>query len=317
MDSRRQATETTPLVDDADAAKQRRDELKGYVFMATSALGFATSSACVKALALSGMPPLEIVFARSVVQLLLGLLGCAWYGVRVAGPPHVRPWLVLRGAAGALGNACFFYAVSVMTLADATVVFFTGPVFSAVFAHVMLGEPYDGVDRLASLLCMGGIVLVVRPAFLFGARDEGSVAGAFAALFGAMSGALAYCVVRRVGRAVHAMVHVVYFGFTSFVGSLVALSVGADFVVPQTRREYALMVGLGVCAFGGQVLLNRGLQLAPAGPGTLMRNLDVVFAFVFGVMVFGEVPDWIGVLGALVIVSCTVGMGWHKIRSSS
>ncbi|KAJ2852312.1 hypothetical protein IWW36_000455 [Coemansia brasiliensis] len=290
------------ITSDDDAAKKRRDELKGYVFMALSALGFASNSACVKALAISHIPSLEIVFARSIVQLSLGLLGCMFYRISPLGPTQwqVRKWLLLRGAAGAFGNACFFYAVSVMPLADATVVFFTGPVFSALFANWMLGEPYDAFDRAASVLCMSAIVMVVKPTVLFGGHaEEGQLRGAVSALVGAMSGALAYCVVRRVGRAVHSMVHVVYFGFLSMVGSSIAMFAWQEPRMPASSREWILMGMLGTFAFGGQVLLNRGLQLAPAGPGTLMRNLDVVFAFVFGISLFDEVPDWISVGGAL------------------
>ncbi|KAJ1751568.1 hypothetical protein LPJ79_001942 [Coemansia sp. RSA 1821] len=304
------------ITSDDDAAKKRRDELKGYVFMAASALGFASNSACVKALAISHIPSLEIVFARSIVQLFLGLLGCLFYRVSPLGPAQwqVRKWLLLRGAAGAFGNACFFYAVSVMPLADATVVFFTGPVFSALFANWMLGEPYDAFDRAASVLCMSAIVMVVKPTVLFGgSTEESQLRGAVSALVGAMSGALAYCVVRRVGRAVHSMVHVVYFGFMSMVGSSIAMFAWQEPRMPASSREWILMGMLGLFAFGGQVLLNRGLQLAPAGPGTLMRNLDVVFAFVFGISLFDEVPDWISVGGAMVIAKCGL-LRWVLVR---
>ncbi|KAJ1769268.1 hypothetical protein IW140_005077 [Coemansia sp. RSA 1813] len=311
---------------DAEEEKRRRDELKGYIFMALSALGFATNSACVKALAVADFPSLEIVFGRSVVQLGLGLLWCLYYGISPIGPVGHGSWavrrlLLLRGAAGAFGNACFFYAVTKMTLADATVVFFTGPVFSAIFASMLLGEPYGVFDRVASAVCMLGIVLVLKPTMVFGPQtleaDGGDqMRGAAAALVGAMSGALAYCVVRKVGRGVHSMVHVVYFGFLSMVGSTAAMYAGAQRTppvrAPGSVYEWTVMGMVGAFAFFGQALLNRGLQLAPAGPGTLMRNMDVVFAFLFGITLFGEVPDWISVAGAVVIVGCTVAMGLHK-----
>ncbi|KAJ2157036.1 hypothetical protein GGF46_004781 [Coemansia sp. RSA 552] len=316
-DNRREPSETSSLLPPDDAGQAaKRAEARGYVFMALSGLGFALNSVCVKALALAGFPSLQIVFARSVLQLLLGLLGCAVYRANPLGPAGLRHWLVARGAAGAFGNACFFYAVSQMALADATVVFFTGPVFSALFASWLLGEPYTRVDRAASVVCLAGIVLVVRPAALFGTSSvllaNNELAGAIAALVGAMSGALAYCVVRRVGSAVHFMVHVVYFGFISMIGSSAAMFAFQAPRLPVSSREWALMGMLGAFAYTGQVLLNRGLQLAPAGPGTLMRNLDVVFAFIFGITLFDEILRWSAVFGALVIVGCTAAMGLHK-----
>ncbi|KAJ2663031.1 hypothetical protein IWW48_001550 [Coemansia sp. RSA 1200] len=329
------------IADSEIEKKRRRDELKGYTFMALSALGFAANSVCVKALAVAGFPSLEIVFARSVLQLGLGLVACAYYRVSPVGPVGegsswaVRRLLLLRGAAGAFGNACFFYAVTKMTLADATVVFFTGPVFSAIFARVLLGEPYGAFDRAASAVCILGIVLVLKPAMVFGEAAHGLAAasngagsgvgdqqqmrGAVAALVGAMSGAVAMCAVRMVGRGVHSMVHVVYFGFLSMAGSTVAMRSVAQTPpvrVPHTAYEWTVMGSVGAFAFVGQALLNRGLQLAPTGPGMLMRNLDVVFAFLFGITLFGEVPDWISVAGAVIIVGCAVAMGLHKWLAS-
>ncbi|KAJ2769552.1 hypothetical protein IWQ56_002506 [Coemansia nantahalensis] len=322
----RPATETSPLVVGGEA--RRRAELTGYAMMAASAAAFVTMSVCTKALVRAGMAPMEVVFARSVVQLALGLLGCAWFGASPAGPRGVRRWLVVRGACGAAGNALFFYALSVLPLADATVVFFTGPVFSALFASWMLGEPYTAVDRTASALCMFGIVLVAKPSVLFhsaplaaaaaAAADAAAASGTVAALVGAMSGALAYCVVRKVGTAVHFIVHVVYFGLLSLAASTALLALwGGPRRLPQSPAEWALAGAVGAAAFAGQVLLNRALQLAPAGPATLMRNLDVVFAFALGVALFGEIPDALSVAGAATIVASTAAMGlyrWHTAR---
>ena len=48
------------------------------------------------------------------------------------------------------------------------------------------------------------------------------------------------------------------------------------------------------------------------GPGTLMRNLDVVFAFIFGLFVLGEEPRWTSVAGAVIIISWTLIIGIRK-----
>ncbi|KAJ2090163.1 hypothetical protein GGI16_006151, partial [Coemansia sp. S142-1] len=95
------------------------------------------------------------------------------------------------------------------------------------------------------------------------------------------------------------MVHVVYFGALSFVGSAIMMFLVQVPRMPSTGSEWLLMTAVGVFAFIGQVMLNRGLQLAPTGPATLMRNLDVVFAFILGITLFGEIPNWPGILGAL------------------
>jgi drug/metabolite transporter (DMT)-like permease len=57
--------------------------------------------------------------------------------------------------------------------------------------------------------------------------------------------------------------------------------------------------------------------MAPAGPGTLMRMNDVVFAFLFGILILHEYPDMYSISGASIIVLMTSAMGVHKIYAHS
>jgi drug/metabolite transporter (DMT)-like permease len=57
--------------------------------------------------------------------------------------------------------------------------------------------------------------------------------------------------------------------------------------------------------------------MAPAGPGTLMRMNDVVFAFIFGIFILREYPDIYSISGAAIIVLMTSAMGIHKVYSHS
>jgi hypothetical protein len=98
---------------------RRKKEIIGLLLMTLSALGFSVMSLCVK-LGGTVFPSFEMVFARSLVQLLLGLIGCAILRVNPVGNKKVRGWLVLRGLAGSIGLALFFYTLTVLPLADAT-----------------------------------------------------------------------------------------------------------------------------------------------------------------------------------------------------
>ena len=65
---------------------------------------------------------------------------------------------------------------------------------------------------------------------------------------------------------------------------------------------------LRIAGFGGQVLLNRGIQLSPAGPATAMRYGDIVFALVFQSTLLGSTPAPLKLLGAGLICSCVVAV---------
>ncbi|KAJ1645165.1 hypothetical protein LPJ64_003233 [Coemansia asiatica] len=301
--------------------KHRRDELKGYVLIGISAFVFSISSVLIKYLGIAGLPSLEIVFACSSMQFTLGLLSCIFYKINPLNPtcqPGIYKWLVMRGTIGSFANACFYYSITAMPLANATVLFFTGPAFSALFAKFMLAEPYGVFEFVASALCLSGTVLVLKPSAVFANNIDNApdseisllnqTCGATAAMLGAVCSAFAYCAVRKVGNAVHSMMHVVYFGFVSTTASFVLMFCTQDPRMPGSRYEWLMILLTGFATFTGLALLNRGLQLAPAGSGTLMRNLDIVFVFIFGITLFDEIPDWISALGATIIVGCTVSM---------
>ena len=77
-----------------------------------------------------------------------------------------------------------FYALSVMNLGDATTLFFTSPVFTAIFSWLFVGERISPLSALASVVSVVGVVLVARPAFLFDpsqALSAAELAGAAAA----------------------------------------------------------------------------------------------------------------------------------------
>ncbi|KAG0057341.1 hypothetical protein BGZ83_011584 [Gryganskiella cystojenkinii] len=321
-------------------AAQRHQETKGLIYMTGSALFFSFMSLLVSLTAKS-LPSFEIVFFRGVIQTVLGVIACHFLKVSPFGKKGYRFLLFCRGFAGSCGLGFFFYALSVLPLADATVIFFLGPVFTAILGRIVLKEPFGPLDALASTVSMVGVVLVAKPSVLFppspfppSVGDEASLLmmallqreeeeedrhrlfGALAALCGAMCSAVAYVLVRKIGKqGAHSMQHVTYFGAVSCFVSLAGLYVmQGGYVAPQGSMMWTGIISLGVSAFVGQIMLNSGLQLAPLGPGTLMRQNDIVFAFIFQITIQHEQPDLFSYLGATLVMLSTGGMGLNKWR---
>ncbi|KAL5038360.1 hypothetical protein RTP6_005684 [Batrachochytrium dendrobatidis] len=251
------------------SATAARNELFGLVIMALSALGFSIMSVLVK-MAGRTFPSTEVVFARSMFQLIAGVIGCAIVKVAPWGPPTVNRWLLIgRGMAGAMGLGFYFFTIINMPLGDGTTLFFIGPAFTAVAAYLFLNEPYTIIDAGASVCCLVGVVLVSRPEFLFGKlpHDTTPNSGQYvysryipslSALAAAVSLAVAYCLVRVVGKSVHYLVHVTYFGLLSTILSGVLLFF-VERPVPVylwTIEEWTIMLGVGVSAFAAQCFLN-------------------------------------------------------------
>ncbi|KAF9303719.1 hypothetical protein BGZ74_003193 [Mortierella antarctica] len=328
---------TPPQHPEAKTAEQRHQETRGLIYMTLSALFFSFMSLLVSMTAKT-LPSFEIVLFRGIIQTGLGVLACWYLGISPLGNPGVRFLLFCRGLAGSCGLACFFYALSALPLADATVIFFLGPTFTAILGRIVLKEPFTPLDALASAVSLVGVVLVAKPSVLFpppppslplsalgesmfvlGVMEKDSaerrLLGTLAALGGAMCAAVAYVLVRKIGKqGAHSMQHVTYFGVVSCFVSMLGLYAQGGYVEPEGTLMWTGLVALGVAAFVGQILLNCGLQLSPLGPGTLMRMNDIVFAFIFQITIQHEHPDLTSYIGASLVMMCTAGMGLNKYR---
>ena len=281
---------------------------RGALLMMLSALAFSVMTVLVK-LAGSRLPSQEIVVARALVSLVLSWLLLRRAGVSPWG--HDRFWLWIRGALGFAGLSCVFAAVTRLPLAEATVLQYLHPAITALLAGLFLGEAVTRRVWLAIGVSLIGVVLVARPAWLFG-----SVASPLdplwvgVAVAGATCSAAAYVVVRRLSRTEDPLVIVFYFPLVTV--PLAVPTMWPDFVWPR-GVEWLLLLGVGIATQIGQVSLTRGLSVLPAAHGTALSYLQVVFAAVWGILIFGEsLQAWTLLGGGLVMLSA---FGLARARS--
>jgi drug/metabolite transporter (DMT)-like permease len=279
----------------------------GMRYMIAGAFFFSLMSLLVK-LAGQRIPSQQIVLVRGVLNV-----GFTWAMLRGAGVGMwgVRPVvLTLRGLLGFASLSCLYFSLVRLPLADATVLQYTNPVWTALLAVWVLGERMRRWEAALVLASLFGVVLIARPDFLFGASVAGLDPLAVAvSLIGAMFSAGAYVTVRKLGRTEHPLVIVFYFSLVTVPISLLGLTLGA---VWPTPAEWLLLIGVGVTAQAGQVYLTRGLQLEPAGRATAMGYLQVVLAAVWGAAFFAELPDRWTVAGGSVILASVLVLAWTR-----
>ena len=197
-----------------------------------------------------------------------------------------------------------------LTIGDATTVFYTAPVWTALSAAVLLGEPLRPVVLGGAVLSLVGVVLVSRPSF-FGALGGAHLDGVgLAAVVGAslLSG-LAYTFVRKLRTTDHPYTIVLYLSVVGALGALpfafVSPGAGGGWLWPS-REAAVFLLGLGVGTQVAQVALTRGLHLLEAGRASAIGYVQVVLAFGWGVALFGETPGALAVVGAALIVVSTL-----------
>lgn len=271
--------------------------------MAVAAFFFSIMSVLVK-VAGQRLPTQQVVLARAAVGAIL-----SWGALRARGVSPMgnnRRLLLVRGVLGYVALSCFFFALTRLPLADATVIQYTNPVFTALLAAVVLSESIRRRDALLTLLSLAGVVLMTRPGFLFGGLEERLDPTAVAiALAGAIFSAAAYVAVRQLGRTEDPVVIVFWFAMVATLGAIPFTI--ADALLP-TPLEWLLLLGIGVVTQAGQVFMTRGLREERAGRAMAVAYMQIVFAAFWGAVLFAEMPDAWGVAGALLIIVGTAGI---------
>jgi|JI10StandDraft_1071094.scaffolds.fasta_scaffold34935_4 drug/metabolite transporter (DMT)-like permease len=283
----------------------------GLRYMAIGAFFFSLMSVCVK-LASRHLPSSHTVLARGVVTLVLSI------GVLFARRPrrplremlgHDKPRLVLRGFAGFVALNCFYYAIKNMPLADATVIQYSSPVFTALFAAIFLGETMRRVEIVCMALSFAGVLLVAQPSFLFDHASSTPPLTFAIAIAGAIISAIAYTTIRRLRKTDHADVIVLYMPLVAMPLSIPAVARDATMPAPV---EWLLLLGIGVTTQIAQMFMTKALVSEPAGRATAVSYLQVAFAYAWGLLIFGETPNALGILGALVVAVATIGIALFK-----
>jgi len=250
------------------------------------------------AIRMSGdVPVYEKVFFRSIVSLVV--MGA--FALRGHEKPFARDGcvklLLLRGAFGTVGMTLYFFAISRLALADATILNKLSPFFVTVFAVAFLKEKLSKHTVPALVVAFVGAALVIKP------QLDIRAAAATAGLLSAAGSGAAYTVVRFLRGKVSPYRVVFFFALVSSVAMVPPMLL--RYVMP-TGRQLAFMLGAGVFATTGQLFLTLAYHQAPATKISIYNYAHVLFAFLLGLALWGEVPDAVSIAGAVLILLAAV-----------
>lgn len=268
----------------------------GLRYMVGAAFFFSLMSLFVK-LAGATVPSMQIVLARYIVMLVATTWMLRRAGISARGTD--KQALVGRSVTGFIALSCFYYAITQLPLGDVTTLHYLAPIITAFFAGVALGERAGRAVWIGGALSLVGVVLVARPSFLFGGEGLPTLAVA-AALTGATLSASAYTFVRKLRATDDPLVVIYWF---CALGTVFALPFALPVWVWPSAETWLVLLGVGVTTQIAQVYLTKGLHLEAAGRATSVGYLQIVFAFIWGMLFFGDIPTLWNLAGAVVIVA--------------
>lgn len=264
---------------------------KAVLLMLLSSLSFAVMAFFVK---LSGELPLfQKVFFRDLVVVIFALCGLASLKVSPWGNKENRMRLLFRGVSGFIGVAFYFYSASRMYLSDSTIINKLSPFFTTLFAVLLLKEKIKPLQIIALILSLVGGALVVKPEFSM------TVVPALCGVIGAVVAGFSYAMVISLSNREEPLVVVFYFSNTSVLFSFFLML--PNFQMP-TLQNLLILLGTGIFAAGGQILLTYAYKYAKASSVSVYSYSIIIFSGILGFIFLHEVPDLLSVIGGLLII---------------
>ncbi len=210
---------------------------------------------------------------------------------------------LLRGFSVALATICFFSAIFLMPLADATAIGFTSPMITVIFSAIFLNERTPATKWLAIVIAFGGVLLIMRP----NVAELGWVA--LLPLVAAMSMALVMMGNRVVAGAgspllmqfLVASVAVPFILSAAFIGHFSGVSALHIGVPDWTIIARCMLVA--VTASCAHWLIFMATTRASAAEIAPMTYVQLLIAIGLGIILFGDWPDLTSLAGAGIIIA--------------
>ena len=280
--------------------------LLALVIRCGAAGGVASVNALVKAAEAGGASVGEALFFRQgVTMLVLGLAVAAGPGWAVLRTGRLRAHVV-RTLSGLIGMVFLYTAVTLLPLAEATTLGLTTPIFATVLGALWLKESTGWHRWSAVALGFAGALIVAGPS---GAHFAplGSACG----LLWALMTAIVAIQLRQIGRTEHPLATVFWFGALSMP---VLLPVFAATVAPHPAWVWLTLGGVGLMGALTQVLLTTALRYGPVSLVVPMDYSSLLWATLFGWLLFGTLPVAATWIGAALVIASGLYIVWRERR---
>lgn len=239
----------------------------------------------------SHLPAMEIVFFRCLVSMVMCFViifqeKADWKGSN-------RKLLLARGLFGTLALYTFFVTIQNIPLGTAVTIQYLSPVFTTIIAIFFLNEKVKALQWLFFAISFAG-VLVIK-----GFDSSISLAMLAIGITSALASGFAYNMVRSLKEKEHTMVVVLHF---QLIGAVTGLLFTLFNWQTPVGIEWFYLIMIGVCTQLGQVNLTKALQREKIANVSIFNYLGILYALVFGIVLFGEQYAGLTIWGIALVV---------------
>lgn len=295
-DSNSDSNAEKPREATSDPSRKRRipAAFHGPLYMVAAAFGFSVMNLLIRE-ASHELEPLQIAFFRNLFAIAAMAPWLLHAGVRRTFATRKLKLHLLRAVIGFTAMVCWFYALALMPLAEATALNFTVPLFATIGAALVLRETVRARRWTATVVGFLGVLIILRPGF--GESDPVMLLPVVAALFMACVTLL----IKRLSDTESPMTIVLYMN-----ALLTGVSLIPAILVwrwPGAETWVALFL-LGAVGAASQIGVVRAYQRADASAIMPFDYARLPFIALLAYLAFGEVPGlWTWVGGAVIAAS--------------
>ena len=279
--------------------------MRGIIWMVGAALCLSLSFSFVRHLS-DFMSTFEIVLLRQLFGTVIMVPWMLKVGVAGMRTRQIRLH-VFRAFLGYSGVALAYFSLVLIPLADSVSLQFTLPLFTAIFASVLLGERVGMHRWMAIVVGFAGVLAIVRPGFA--ELHIGMLLALGAAAFYAGTDTASRALASRDSTAV-----IMFYGYILQL-PIAAIPAALDWTTP-TWAQMPSVLGFLVIATAAQYCITRAFSLAEASLVSPVLFLRLPFVAVIGYVVFDQVTQIWTWVGAGIIVVSTLALARQEARAS-
>lgn len=280
--------------------------LRGIATRCAGVTCFALMSAAMKWASEDGANIIEMLFFRAAIGLPIVMI---WFalGPGLGTVRTRRPGAHLLRAVFGVGSLAMVYqGLILLPIADAVTIGFSTPVFATLLSALLLSEKVGRHRWTAVAIGFVGVLVITQPG-----TQNLPLGGVVFAILGALSAGAATVMIRELGSSETPGAIV----FSFFLCALIVSSIGMIFMAQRHEPfTWGLLVFGGLSGTGAQILLTRSLQLAPVSVVVPFDYSQILWAGLFGWLIWSTVPGPYTLLGAVLIVASGLYTAWREHR---
>ena len=282
--------------------------------MLIASLLFSLMGGFIKVLS-QNIPSLEIVFFRSFFGFIIVLF--LVYRSQIKSKGGKKFLLFLRAILGFFSILIYFYLISKIPLNEVATYRKMIPIFTAIFAYILLKEKLKSNVIISLFIGFSGIILVANPENLLSKYT-------ILALLSSILASLAYISIRKLKNYYEAKtILLVFMGLgTLFSSILILISLFfntsqhldwlfSPFIVPK-GVEWIYILLVVILSTTAQLFLTKAYLVSKAGVVGIVSYSSIIFSSLIGIFLGDPIPSFLTTIGIILVIISGVILTFRK-----